>query len=1329
MISLNSAFPSPETIETVNPIADEVYVLPASVAQQRFWFLDQLEPGNSSLNMPLALSLKGSLNILALEQAVNEMVSRHEILRTTFTTEDGKLVQVIAPELLVNLEMVDLSELAQAEREAQSLQIRINEAHVTFNLHRGPLFQAKLVRLTTNDHILLFTMHHIVCDGWSNGVLVRELGALYEAFAKGQASPLADLPIQYGDFAIWQQEWLESEGFEEQLAYWKRQLGNELPRLNLPTDFPRNRKRSSYGDIESILLPQGLARALKALSGREEVTPFMIYLAAFKVLLYRYTGQTAMLIGSPTANRIQSETEGLIGAFANTLMLKTDLSGEPTFNAILQRVKEVSLGAFSNQSLPFERLIEELKPAQGSSNQLFQVLFIFQTAFMQPVELDQLTISPMRSVSPGSIFELSLGVVERAEGVRLQMEYNTDLFEAETIKRMLGHLQSILQAVVVDSRVKISEVTLLTATERHLLLVERNQCAEEIPSQATVCQFVEAQSEIFPEKCAIGSEDENLSYQELMRRADEMAFYLETLGAKAGEQVGIRLDSPIEFVVALFGVLKAGCVAVPLDGDFVGLQRCRLVISNRYLSESLDEATLIDMNNINVKSGAPALPQLLQESAAAIVFGDDRQGQVISHRALLARALAIVKQAQLTSADSVLIPASLYCCSTLELALAAMISGAELLVVPIASSSFDLLRSTEQTPATVMALPAATFSRLCGAAAAPPSAEARPSAVRLVMVYGERVSSSALRKWFGQKSAPRLLIAWGTPEAGCAAALIEPTDNQALRIARPSPNTQIYILDDHLQPVPAGVTGELYVAGDLGASSRLDETKELTIAAIGKKACATDYAARYLKNGEIEIIGLRQTSPLSTELSKIEDALLEQSAVLESKVLVTDQHLTAYIALQDGEPLSESTLRALIEEKAKALTLPITFVTVSSLPLTASGQVDQTALPKAAAVNHTVAEPDNEMGDDIENALKEIWKESLGVKTVGLRDDFFELGGHSLAAAKLFDQINRELGVNLPLATMFKATTVEQMAKIIREVRPQEKWSSLVPIKPNGSKSPLFLAHAAGGNVYFYKDLADRLAADQPLYGLQPKGLDGMQKTHERIEDMAAHYIEEIKKVQPRGPYYFGGSSFGGLVVYEMAIQLCERGEAVALVALFDTYAPGYPKMLPGKSKFSIKLSQWGQRVEHHLETLRILEANQRWDYIVAKARKGRNQFRRTIKNTRKGLARGVLKKIGRPLPEALKETQNAIIVASRSYRPRPYSGKVTIFRADKQPSGIYPDPTLGWSELVKGGLTVHEVPGTHGSLVVEPRVRFLIEKLEHCLEKTELFEPAMAGD
>jgi thioesterase domain-containing protein/acyl carrier protein len=452
---------------------DDVFVFPTTAAQRRYWLLDQLEPGNPALNMPLALRLAGPLDVEALERGLNEIVRRHELLRTSFETVDGQVMQVIAPAVTLTLENAEPGEATDANREERVRQVMVEEARRPFTLERAPLIRASLLRVSHDDHVLLLTMHHTVCDGWSNGILVRELGDLYAAFALDLPSPLTDLPLQYADYAHWQQEWLGGDGCDEQLAYWRKQLAGCSPALNLPIDRPRRRMRSAPGAVESLLLPAPLARAIRAFAKREDATMFMVFLAAFNVLLYRYTGQQDILVGSPIANRGSVETEGLIGLFANTLILRTRPSGAVSFRDFLAQVRDVSLDAVAHEDVPFEKVLEELQRVGGPSRaQPFHAMFIYQTAFMQPREAAGLTMTPLRSVSPGSLLDVTQSVVERAEGLRLQLEYDTDLFDAATAARMQGHFQTLLAEVVSNPDRLLSELPILTLVEREQFLPE-----------------------------------------------------------------------------------------------------------------------------------------------------------------------------------------------------------------------------------------------------------------------------------------------------------------------------------------------------------------------------------------------------------------------------------------------------------------------------------------------------------------------------------------------------------------------------------------------------------------------------------------------------------------------------------------------------------------------------------------------------------------------------------------------------------------------------------------------------------------------------------------
>jgi len=540
--------------------------LALSFAQQRLWFFDQLEPGLSAYNIPAAVSLKGPFNLAALEQSLNEIVQRHESLRTTFKKVEGRPTQVIAPTLTIKLPVVDLRNLPAHERDIEVRRLITAEAQRPFDLSKGPLIRGTVLRLADEEHVGLLTMHHIVSDGWSTGLLVRELATLYVALCAGGSSPLPKLPIQYADFAHWQRQWLQGEVLESQIAYWKDRLAGAPALIDLPTDLPRPAVQTFRGAHKTLVLPKSLKDGFKALGRQEGVTLFMAMLAAFKVLLYRYTSQDDLIVGTPIANRNRVETEGLIGFFVNALVLRTDLSGNPSFRELLRRVRQVCLGAYSHQDLPFDRLVEELHLQRDlSRNPLFQVMFALQNAPLRPLELPGLTLSPVEGDSETAHFDLTLQIVDTEQELTAAFVYNIDLFDAGTIARMLGNFQTLLEAIVADPEQRLSDLPLLTETERQQLLVEWNGTKTDCQRDLCIHQLFEAQVKRTPDAIAVVFEAEKLTYGELNRRANRLAHHLRALGVGPEVLVALCLERSLDMVIGLLGILKAGGAYVPLD--------------------------------------------------------------------------------------------------------------------------------------------------------------------------------------------------------------------------------------------------------------------------------------------------------------------------------------------------------------------------------------------------------------------------------------------------------------------------------------------------------------------------------------------------------------------------------------------------------------------------------------------------------------------------------------------------------------------------------------------------------------------------------------------
>ncbi len=894
-----------------------------SFAQQRLWFLDQLESNSPLYNIPAAVRLTGHLNMAALEQSFNEIVRRHEALRTRFAVVDGSPVQVIAPTLNVPLPVIDLSELPEAERAAEAQSLTTAEVERSFDLARGPVFRTSLLRLNDEEHALLITMHHIISDGWSLGVFMRELTALYEAFSQGQPSPFAELPIQYADYAVWQRGWLQGEALEQQLTRWREHLLGAPAVLELPTDRPRPAVQSHRGAIHTLVLSKSLTERIKVLSRQEGATLFMTLLAAFQALLMRYSGQDDIVVGTPIAGRSRTEIEGLIGFFVNTLVLRTDLSGDPTFRELLGRVREVTLGAYEHQDVPFEKLVEELQPERSLSHTpLFQVMFALQNTPGQALELQGLRLNPMTSVSKVAKFDLSLFLVERAEGLRGAVEYCTDLFDEATITRMLGHFQTLLEGVIADPDRQLSELPLLTEAERRQLLVEWNDTVAEYPKDKCLHELFETQVERAPNAVAVMFEDERLTYGELNRRANQVAHHLRKRGVKAEVLVGIMMERSIEMVVGLLGILKAGGAYLPLDPAYPQERlsfmledaEVPVLLTQKRLSESLPEhnaevvyletdwEAIAGESTENFDGGARA------ENSAYVIYTSGSTGKPkgvqILHRAVVNFLASMQRQPGLTNQDTLLAITTLsFDIAALELYLPLTV-GARLVVVSreVASDGTQLAKrlsgvtAMQATPATWRLLLEAGWS----------------GSDQLKILCGGEALSRDLANELLERSAT-LWNLYGPTETTIWSAASEVKSKEGpVFIGQPIANTQIYVLDRYLQLAPVGVTGELYIGGDglaRGYLNRPELTAERFIVhplrgETGVRLYRTGDVTRRLANGSIEFLGRVdhqvKVRGYRIELGEIEAALSQHPAVEQAVVLARedkpgDKRLVAYL--------------------------------------------------------------------------------------------------------------------------------------------------------------------------------------------------------------------------------------------------------------------------------------------------------------------------------------------------------------------------------------------------------------------------------------------------
>jgi len=1326
--------------------------LPLSFAQQRLWFIDQLNPGNSVYNFPVAVRLKGSLNLRALEQSLNEVVRRHEALRTTFSMVDGQPSQVIAPRLTITLSIVNLREMPEIERENEMLRLVIEEARRPFDLSQGPLLRTGILQLSEEEQVGLLTMHHIVSDGWSTGVLIREMAVLYEALCSGKSSPLPELPIQYADFAYWQREWLQGSVLQTQVDYWKQHLAGSPPLLELPTDHPRPAVQTFRGGQQSLLLPKDVGSALSAFSRREGATLFMTLLAAFKVLLHCYSSQDDLVVGTPIANRNRLEIEDLIGFFVNALVLRTDLSGNPTFRELLRRVREVCFGAYAHQDLPFERLVEELHLDRDlSRNPLFQVMFVLQNASVQTVEMPGLTLNPVVADSGTTHFDLTLHIVDSERGLIATAAYNTDLFDAATISRMLGHFQTLLEAIVTSPERRLSELSLLTDAERRQMLPASAGIRTDHSPGLCIHQLFEAQAERTPDAIALVFEDERLTYGELNRRANQLARSLRKMNVGPEKPVGVCLERSSEMVIALLGILKAGGVYLPLDPAYPKQRmsfiledsRASVLLTQKRLTVGLPEhsARVVcldsDWEAIAGESEENPTNSIQRESLAYIIYTSGSTGHpkgvLVSHGSIADHCLDVETLYELAPADRILQFGSMSFDLSLEQILPALIAGARVVMAGDIWPAGEFHKKAAEFGLTVLNLPTGYWQELVREWAAEP--ETPPGVqYRLFVVGGDTMSPEALRLWQQTRfRSVRLLNAYGPTEATITATtfeiapqLAESLSRHRVPIGRPLPNRELYILDKHLNPVPIGVPGELHIGGRNLARGYLNQpglTGEKFIPDLfGNRAGARLYKtgdlARLLPDGNIEYIGRTdhqvKIRGFRIELEEIETALAEHPSVRQT--IVSAQHdihgekrLVAYVVGDRQDGLTEIDLRSFLRERLPEYMAPAVFILLDALPTMPNGKVDRGALPRPDQTRSEMARAFVAPRDDLELLLTSLWEEVLNIRPIGVTDNFFELGGHSLLAVRLFALIEKRLGKKLPLSALFRGATVERLASVVRDnsLSQAPSASSLVPIQPDGSKRPLFLIHPAGGHVFPFVTLAHYLGSDQPCYGLQARGLEEGQEPHVRIEDMAACYIEAIRSVQSEGPYLLGGWSMGGEIAFEMAQQLHAQGQSVALLALLDARIPSRDEKFADQDLEATLLAdvvRYFGLSSDSSESLGLLSKEELLSRLLEQGKRA-----------------GLLPAdIDASQAKRLLDLCKSDFRASRNYVLHRYPGRVTLFKAGEDISGTIADPTLGWSDWADGGVDVQVVPGNHANMVYKPNVQILAAKLTACLDQVQ---------
>jgi len=1078
---------------------------PLSFTQQRLWLLNEMEGGQTiAYNIPIGLRLQGKLDVALLERAFGEVTRRHDALRTTFQLhpQSGAPVQLIHPWSPFHLEVVEVSASHPDEQESQMRRLASQESQRPFDLRTGPLIRARLLRQAADHHILVITMHHIVSDGWSVGLIIHELATLYEAYSQGQDSPLPPLPIQYVDFAHWQRAWMTSQVLEQQLGYWREQLQGPLAVLELPTRGPRPATYSTRGAVRVWRMGRDLSEGAKALSQRQGVTLFMTLMAAFKVLLYRYTQERDLLVGTPMAGRSRRELEGLIGVFINTLVLRTDMRGEPSFGELLGRVKEVALGAYANQDVPFEKLVEELQPARDMSRSpLFQVMFVLQNAPMPALKMADVIISHHDLETATSKFDMTFAVMEKEDGTLSGwLEYNTTLFDEPMIEQMIRHYQNIVRSIIANPDLPISRIHMLDAAERLHALAPASGSPAFHPNAPSLHQLFEAQAAASPQAIALVFDGASLTYSELNQRANQLAHLLRSRGLGPDRLVGLSVDRSPDMVIAILAILKAGAAYVPLDPAYPK-DRLAFVLDDARISVLLTQQPLLD-----------ALPQSQAETICL-----DRDWQIIARQpsdnpppCATADHLAYViytsgstgkpKGALITHANIVRLFAAtqawfnfdhrdvwtLFHSFAFDFSVwelwGALLYGGRLVIVPYLVSrspqAFDDLLVAQQV--TVLNQTPSAFRQFMQVAEA--TAHRDSLALRLVIFGGEALDLQSLRPWFERHGdqRPQLVNMYGITETTVHVTYRPLTtddaaDGNGSMIGSAIADLYVYVLDQQFEPVAVGVAGELYVGGAgvaRGYLNRPEMTAQRFIAdphavEAGARLYRTGDLGRRWANGELEYLGrIDQQVKIRgfrIEMGEVEATLYEQPGVREAVIVAREmgggeKEMVAYIVGDEQEPPNVNELRSGLKRKLPEYMVPAAFVMLERLPLTENGKVDRRALPAPSRHRDELEQAYVGPRTDNEQIIVNIFAEILRLDQVGINDNFFDLGGHSLLATQVLTRLTEKFNVEVSLRRLFETPTVAGLAEALVDLQ-QQSAVPLTPIEKISQPVEELLAH------------------------------------------------------------------------------------------------------------------------------------------------------------------------------------------------------------------------------------------------------------------------------
>lgn len=1251
-----------------------------SFAQRRLWFLHQFEPNDVVNHIPMVLKLKGHLDTSELERSISVLVSRHEALRTTFSEVDGEPIQSVEPASDIRLTLVEASEKDALET-ARSI------AQEPFDFSSGTPIRFSLLQLNTEESWLLVVVHHIIADGWSLNIIQNELVQAYSRDEKA----LPVLPVQYPDFARWQRN--SGETFSPQLDYWREKLANP-PVLDLPTDLPRKPQFTYKGNRTKAYIPIELIHSLESLAKENGATLFMVLLAALNIILSRYSAQKDIVVGSPVAGRSRSEIENLVGVFINTMILRNDLSGQPTFREFLSRVRETTLGAFSNQDIPIERLIEDLKPERDlSRSPFFQVMLVLQNHTSAKDKLGELSIERDFIATHTAMHDLSFYIHPKDDHYAVTLEYCDDLFHSSTIDRFLAQFLVVLEGIVAAPDTNIDRLPVLPQNERETILQRWNETAISYDRQHAVYQLISEQAKKTPLAIAVQFEDSSCTYEELETRSNQLAHHLRSIGIHRGSAVGLFLNRSIEMVVGLLGIMKAGACYIPLDPAFP-IDRLAYMVKDANIALLLSDSSLAD--EIPGLGAAQALlldtekDSISQHPEQSITQTDDVEdlayviytsgstglpkGVEIQHLALVNFLHSMSKEPGIEAGDRLLAVTTLsFDIAALEIYLP-LISGACVILASReeAMDARKLATLIAASQATIMQATPATWRMLIDTGWSGDK--------KLKLLCGGEALSSELAKQLQSRS-NQLWNLYGPTETTIWSMVkrIQTQDKEPILIGRPIANTKAYLLDGYLQPLPIGVPGELLIGGEGLARGYLDReelTAERFIAnpfSDGERLYRTGDIARYRADGQLEVLGRIdhqvKVRGFRIELGEIESVLsshpIIEQVVVDAQLDNTGENRLVAYYISQGDSIAAAELREYLKQSLPDYMLPSIFIKLDALPLTPNGKIDKKALPSpsgaSAELTQIYVAPEN----SVQTQLCSIWADVLDIERVGIRDNFFDLGGHSILALRLVSKIESETGINLPLIDLFQGKTIEDIASSKNDKTDLPDY--LVGIRKTGSLNPFF----AVGSHPRYNDAANQVDKDRPfykldVYALQSRRLAQGKSPYKNIDALVDEFIDSIQKIQPSGPYYLGGGCEGALLAFALATELQRRGEEVKTLILWITPAPGY-----GNGAVF-----------------------------------GRSAIYRVINQLRALLGHAQLADLNlRTLSELVKHEylEYRIFRAMDTYQTNAtFSGEIVLARCVENRKAWDTDLALGWGERATSGARVHKLSGNHDTWLID---------------------------